>query len=213
MRAQSFVVGTRALASRVEALLEKPRLEGGEARQAGLAQLADISTLSSLLAAGSPLPVPESAARAAEADLVAELLDHLYTEGVLERAALSDPLRERALASNRVTEHGEFLLVPLDRQAGHEHNWRPVFRLVATRLEAVAEQSERIVSRLEITESSVALRTWRSSLESVQEARTAVKVQLMRQERFRRLYGRPADEPAEFAQWTLDHLSDTPSET
>lgn len=213
MLAQSLVVGARTLDRRADALLAEPRLADTGVLGHGLAQLATLCTVDALVAAGTPLPVPDAPVGVSTDRTVRVLLDRLYDDGPLDRAALDDRLVERATDTDRVAEAGTFLLVPLTDRERHVHNWRPVFRLLVERLDDVASKCERVVARVEAESlDAVTQRTWRSTVESLEETQSALKIQLARQERLQRLYARPADEPAEFAAWTIDRLTDVRSE-
>ncbi|MBX0325229.1 hypothetical protein EGH21_19570 [Halomicroarcula sp. F13] len=211
MQAQSLVVGARALDRRADALLAKQRLEPTSTRRQGLAQLSTLSTLNALIAAGTPLPVPGTTD--SENGLVRRLLERLYADGDLSLAALDESLCNRAAQIDRVTTAGPILIIPLGLEGTARHNWRPVFRLLIDRLDDTEAKCDRVVARTEtLSSASVAHRTWQSTVETVRETRDLLRTQLARQERLRRLYTKPADEPAEFAAWTIDQLTDATTE-
>jgi hypothetical protein len=213
MIAQSFVVVARAVDRRAAATLEQPRIgDDRRSRDAGLAQLADLRSIDTLLEARGTLPVPETSPSRVETETVTSLLSRMFETGPLERAELDDSRLTAVAETPRVRLVGGYLIVPLGSEPPTDANWRPLCRFLADGFDGLAAKLERIVARLEgeLSEPTPALRIWRSALETVRETRSVLKIQLARQERIRRLYTRPSDDPVTFAKWTLDRLSNTP---
>jgi hypothetical protein len=212
MQAQSLVGSARSLDRQADAVLDERRLDPTLARRAGLDQLSTLGTLDALVAAGTPLPVTDAETDCSD-EVVLTLLDRLYETGSLNRAGLDSSLCERAARTDRVSAAGPSLLVPLGTEGPTGRNWRPVFRLLVDRLDETAADCERVVARTEgLSEAPVAERVWQSTVATLEETRTLLKTHLARQERLHQLYTRPSSEPAEFATWTIEQLSDARTE-
>ena len=216
MHAQSLVVTTRILEDTVGDVLAQPRLAGnGTVRDRGLAALETLGTIDALVAAGAPLPVPETPSESHVDDTVTALLDRLYEQKSLDRGAVDEARLDAVRPTGRVQSVGETLVVPLTTESRGAHNWRPVYRLLFDSLERIADQCARICARFEseLSESSVTRRIWESCVTMLRETRTAVRIQLSRQERLGRLYGRSGTDSAAFAEWTLEQLTDIQTES
>lgn len=216
MHAQSLVVTTRTLEDTVGEVLAQPRLSGNRSvRERGLAALTVLTTVDALVSASAPLPIPECRSDAHTDDTVAGLVADLYEQEGLDTDTIDEQRLDTVVASGRVRTVGETVILPLTADGASVHNWRPVYKLLYDSLDRIADQCERITARFEseLSGSTVTYRIWESCAEMLRETRSAVRIQLSRQERLFRLYNRSPNDPGEFAEWTLDQLTDIQTES
>jgi len=216
MQARSFVVTTRTLDEIAGTVLAEPRLKGDPTvRSRGLSELEAISTVGTLLTAGSPLPVPDEPSDFRNDDTVASLIETLYDQRVLTTGDADKARLDAVESVERVERVEESLLIPLSNDGRDVHNWRPVFRLLLEKLDQIADQCRRIVARFESegTASAVTHRLWESCETMLKEICSVIRLQLLRQERLFHTYGRSPNDAGKFSQWTLEQLTDRQTES
>lgn len=216
MHAQSLVVTTRTLEDAVSDALTQPRVSANPTvRDQGLSALSALGTLDALVAASSPLPVPETPSDGAVDEAIATLVGQLYDQRGLERDSVDERGLERVRPTGRARTVDGTVILPLTSEAGGVHNWRPVYRLLFDSLDRIAEKCERICARFdsELSESTVAWHIWENCSEMPRETRSAIRLQLSQQERLFHMYDRSPSDPGEFAEWTLEQLTDVQTES
>lgn len=216
MHAQSLVVTTRRLEDAVDDVFAHPRVSSNAAvRDRGLAALSALCTLDALVAASAPLPVPDRPSDGTGDEAITSLVERMYDDGGLSTAAVDEGGFTGTLRSGRVRRVGGAVVVPLTAEADAVHNWGPVYNVLFDALARIADRCDRICARFdsELSGSTVACRIWESCAEMVRETRDAVRIQLSRQQRLCHMYDRSPDEPGQFAEWTLDQLTDIQTES
>lgn len=216
MHAQSLVVTTRRLADAVDEVLAQPQVSSNRTvRNRGIAALSTLCTLDALVAASAPLPVPEFPSDGAHDDAITELVEAMYEHRGLDQTADDGWKFSRLVGAGRVRRVGGSVILPLTADGGGVHNWGPVYNVLFDTLARIADRCDRICARFdnESTKSTVAGRIWETCAEMIRETRNAVRIQLSRQQRLFYMYDRSPDEPGEFAEWTLDQLTDIQTES